>query len=310
MQNSAIRALVTAGRGPVIAAAFFERTVQIWESYAATRLAEFDTVFDSGGHRLAISPKATVCVAASWRKGKRGGVACYDTRSGQVVWHRIDLGRVQGLRFTPAGDSLWCRVEGGPVLHLDASTGATLSSLRAVQDVIESPFSAHRLERRRGDFRIVGDKTVRVAHTTFGLLDAAFGTDAVCLTEAGGPVRCLDCGAGNERWRYQPPAGHHVLTISHQADGCFYGVQWEYEHGSSMKLIRLAPESGHMTEICNLKTSPDAFSFGAGELITSSGDVISLTEGTILRHLDFPQREYPDRPPTLDEILVDLRSKP
>jgi hypothetical protein len=301
--------VVVASRAPVAAVAFFEHTVQIWNWNSGEQLSEFLTVFEHEGHRLTLNPTGRSCVAASWKKGKRNGVACYDARSGQTVWHRTDLRQVQGLRFSALGDAIWCRVEAGPVQRLDAGTGETLASLRAVQDVVESPYSNHFLQLHRNDFSIEGSKGIRVPRLTFAMLDATFTADALCLSEATGPVRCLDCETGSERWRYQPPAGHHVLRISSQGDESIYGVQWGYEHGGSVTLIRLARDSGECAEICRLNSFPDACGFGAGVIVTSSGDVVSLPNGETLRHLVFPQRDYPELPAPVREPLLHFAAR-
>jgi hypothetical protein len=93
MRNAyAIRELAAARSVPRIAAAFVERTIQIWDVSKSERLAEFDTVYNfGGGHRLALNPKGVTCVAASWIKGVRGGVACYNATSGALLWHRTDI---------------------------------------------------------------------------------------------------------------------------------------------------------------------------------------------------------------------------
>ena len=173
MRDSAIRHLVAASGAPIVAAALFERTVQIWNWHTGEQLSEFDTVLDFGGKRLALNPSGDSCVAASWKKGKRDGVACYDTQSGHAIWSRPDLRHVQGLRFSPLGDAVWCWIEAGPVQRLDARTGLTLEKIRAVQDVVESPSSDHSLHLRRADFLFGGVKKVRIPRLTYALLDAA-----------------------------------------------------------------------------------------------------------------------------------------
>ena len=161
--------------------------------------------------------------------------------------------------------------------------------------MVDSSYSDHVLQVRRTRFSIADSKSIRVPKVTFGLLDAAFGPDAVCLSEAGGPVRCLDCDTASERWRYQPPQGRHAIAISSQADRCFYGVQWPYEHEGSATLIRLSGDSGAVTEVCRLNSFPLGSCFGDGVVITSAGDVVSLPDGKTLWQMAFPQRDYPDR---------------
>jgi len=312
MRDSAIRTVVVASRAQVAAAALVEHSVQIWDWNTGEHLSSCETVFEHGGHRLAIHPTGDRCVAASWKKGKRFGVACYDVRSGQAIWTRTDLTQVQGLRFSASGDAVWCRVETGPVQRLDARSGQTLTSIRAVQDVIESEHSGRSLQIRRTDFSLEGSeslKPIRIPRLTFALLDAVFTAHALCLAEATGPVRFIDCETGSERWRYQPPSGHHVLRISSQQDGFVYGVQRGYERGGPVSLIRLSPDEGACTVVCPLNSFPDACAFGAGVIVTSSGDVVALRNGEILRSLAFPQCDYPGLPEPVPEPLLHFAAR-
>ena len=297
MLDSAIRTISIAGCSPTAAAASFERKVQIWNIATAELVSEIETVFEFGGDRLTLSPNGECCVAASFRAGQKGGVVCYETRSGGKVWHRADLRRVQGVRFSATGETIRCRVEGGPIQTLDAHTGLTLGSLRKIREVFDSPFTTHELQVphvRDGDLIIAGSTKLLVPRLTFAILDAAFTPDALCLSEASGPVRCVDLGTAKERWRYTPPAGNHVLGLSYQTDQSFYGVQWAYESGGPVMLLQFAQSTGDARNVCDLKSFPDAFAFGHGYVLVSSGDVVSLPTGSIVRHLAFPMKNYPD----------------
>ena len=55
-----------AHKAPRVAAALFERTVQLWDVRTAQQLSQFETVFSFGGRRLALSPYGDLCVAAGW----------------------------------------------------------------------------------------------------------------------------------------------------------------------------------------------------------------------------------------------------
>jgi WD40 repeat protein len=307
MLDSAIRTISSAQCSPIAAAARFERKVQIWNFATAELVSELDTVFDSGGHRLSVDPSGEYCVAASFRAGQKGGVVCYEARSGRKVWHRADLRRVQGVRFSPTGETIWCRVEGGPIQTLDAHTGLTLGSLRKIREVFDSPFTTHLLHVPQGDYVIVNSAELRVPRITSAILDATFSPDALCLSEAatfrsevGGPVRCLDLKTAEERWRYQPPLGSHVLRLSYQADQSFYGVQWSYQSGGPVMLIQLSQSTGAVRNVCNLNSLPDAFCFAHGNVLVSSGDVVSLPTGSIVRRTAFPMTDYPDPEATVE----------
>lgn len=294
MRSSAIRTLRAAAHAPVIAAALFERTVQIWNWGTGERTCEFDTVTDG---RLSLSPSGDYLVAANWRKGKRGGVACYSTRTGEKLWHRQDIRRTGRLRFASNDAAIWCGIAGSPLQRLDANTGETVAAERAVQEVVDSPYSAHRLVISRQQIRIQGTSEVVVPRLSFAVLDAAFSENALCLTEAGGIVRCIDLDLGQERWRYVPPTSHHLIFLSYNnVDHCFYGTQWLYEHGGPYLLIRLPEITGAFSEVCCLNAYPDWCCFGDGIVVTSSGDVVCLQNGNTIRRLEFPECEYPNGP--------------
>jgi WD40 repeat protein len=307
MLDSAIRTISIARCGTIAAAARFERKVQIWNFATAELVSELDTVFDSGGDRLSVDPSGGFCVAASFHAGQKGGVVCYEAQSGRKVWHRADLRTVQGVRFSATGEIIWCRVEGGPIQTLDAHTGLTLGSLRKVREVFDSPFTSHVLHVLQCDYVIVGSTKLRVPRITSAILDATFSPDALCLSEAatfrseaGGPVRCLDLKTAEERWRYLPPSGSHVLGLSYQADQSFYGVQWSYESGGPVMLIQLSQSTGAVRNVCILNSFPDAFCFGHGNVLVSSGDVVSLPIGSVVRRLAFPMTDYPDPEPAVE----------
>jgi hypothetical protein len=296
MRSSAIRILEAATHVPIIAAALFERTVQIWNWNTGERRCEFDTVTDGPSH-LSLSPSGECLVAANWRKGKHGGVACYSARTGEKLWHRLDIRRSGRVRFASNGVSIWCGIRGSPLQQLDALTGKTLASMRAVEEVLDSPYSDHCLVIRRQQIRIKGTKDIIVPKLSFTVLDAAFSRDTLCLTEAGGVVRCIDLVLGLVRWRYVPPQSHHLIFLSYNhVDHCFYGTQWMYGRGGPYMLIRLQEGTGACTEVCRLNAYPDCCCFGDDIVVTSSGDVVSLQNGNTIRRLEFPQCDYPDPP--------------
>jgi hypothetical protein len=296
-QASAIRELAAARNAPRLAAAFVEHTIQIWDLCGSGRLSEFNTVFGGGGHRVTLNPTGELCVAAGWTKGKRGGVACYDALTGAQLWHRTDIRQTQCVRFSCSGEIIWCGLEAGRFQQLDARNGATVESFIGIERIFDSPHSNFLLlkTRHRG-FLIKGTKTSRVPNLTFGLLDAAFSPDVLCLSEACGPVRFLDCRSGVELWRYNPPNDTHVLRLNYRsADRHFYGVQWEYQHGRSRTLFRFAGEGGQYEEIRQLRSWYEEFCMYGDALVTSLGEVISVTEGEIVNRLAFPQEDYPDK---------------
>jgi outer membrane protein assembly factor BamB len=214
----------------------------------------------------------------------------------------------QSVRFSSMGETVWCGVQDGQLQQLDALTGATVDTLVAVERVFDSAHSnLLLLDTRTGGFVVKGPRDLRIPKLTFGLLDAVFSPDQLCLSEAGGPVRCLEAESGAERWRYEPPKTSHVLRLGYRpVDRCFYGVQWEYQRGTSRVVFRFAGEDGQYEEIRQLRSDnlqlcswEEEFCIDGDALVTSTGEVISVRDGNVINRLAFPQTEYPDGPMTV-----------
>lgn len=289
-----------ARKAPVLVATGCEPgRLEIWSLDTGDPLTELRSVYDGCG-RFAISSTGDRVVAANWRKGKKGGIACYDVASGEVIWHRTDVRQVQHLQFSPREDRIWCNVESRPVHCLDSNTGLTLRTVRAAEDALDSPYSPHTLLLRHQDLAIESPKRLLTA-PRFGWVwtGATFSPDMVCVSETTvwsdkpdinvGYVRCFELQDGTERWHYRSADGDFIQLISYQEDGFIYCVQsgWEAQ-GWIVKLLRLNGESGSCSEIRRLGPAPPYYGgFGNGIFVTPAGDVISLQTANTVRHLAF-----------------------
>src|SRR5439155_23212631 len=112
--------------------------------------------------------------AAGWTRGRRGGVACYETGSGKLVWHRADLGQTQHVRFSPNGTSLWRVPDTGPTARLDALTGHTLEEISGLSGIYETAYcDALLLEKRKGNYVLRTWRDLPLHRLAFSILDAA-----------------------------------------------------------------------------------------------------------------------------------------
>lgn len=292
MEGSAIHEFAGAQHAPIIAAAARSPMVQIWNCMTGEITAQFETVLALFGRRLAISPTGDRCVAAAWEKGHRGGVACYDTSNGAILWQRTDIRQTQAIRFSPAGDLVWCMcmsADGPRLLELNAFSGETTGDQLGFDDVIASRYSQHLLVVG-GEFVVQGPSAAFTIPRLLGrlFLDAEFGLDALCISE--GLVRCFDSLTGEERWRHEPAPHHQILCPQFRpGDGCFYAV--DERRAASRLLIRLDAKTGQRHEICSLQTSwAEAFAANGDLVVTSDGAVIEVSSGKELRRLAFPVR--------------------
>jgi len=66
MARPLVRFLTSSRDGDFLAAAHFHHAVQIWDFRRKRRVAVLETVFESGGRRLAIAGDGGLCVAAGY----------------------------------------------------------------------------------------------------------------------------------------------------------------------------------------------------------------------------------------------------
>ena len=233
MRKSAIQQLAVSCDSTRLAAACLERTVQVWDLTTREQIKEFETVFYFGGNRLAIDAVGQRCVTAGWNKGKRGGVACYETDTGKLIWHRQDLRHTQRVRFSPIRNAFWCVPDSGQTRLLDPDNGSDVDSIVGLRDLFESDYSRDLLlEKRKRNYILKNGKQREVPRLTFAILDVAFGPKSLSISESGGPVRCLDSLTGFELWRFTPEKDSHFLYLWYRnTDGNFYGVNWHYHQG-------------------------------------------------------------------------------
>jgi len=210
---------------PIAAVAHFEGIIQIWELETGERLSTFRSVYD-GQTRLAISRIGESVVAANWRSGPTGGVACYDTRTGDKLWHRTGLGQVHTMRFSEQGPWVWCDIESQPVHCLDANTGETLATWPAVQRIFDGPFSPRHLLLVSHASFVIGtmEKHITIPRANSSFRDVAFTPDAAILCERD-VVRSIHIETGKELWTYAPSEGDSMTRLSFQSDDCVYGIK-------------------------------------------------------------------------------------
>lgn len=239
---------------------------------------KLETTFDAGGERLALSDELDALLAASYHTN---GLASYCCKTGREQWRRKDIKKVQRISLSADGLTAYCGREGASLAVVDLRSGETTLTVRGAHGLYESKFDSVRfvdtakpyLSRPDGSHKRVIDRM------TFAVLDVCFGPGLLVLSEAGGPVRCLDTASGRERWRYEPMAKRHVLHLGYQtASACILGVEWPYVEGGSKRLIRWSPTDGKVFDTMILGQPADCCFGRDGQVVVlSDGRIISTT---------------------------------
>lgn len=294
MIASAIRELASADNSASIAAALFEKTVQIWDLSLERKVSEFSTVFCTGAGNLALAPFGQMLVAG----GSTGGaVAAYELPGGRKLWER-QLVCPSSLRFDPSGRTVLCTTDSRSVLRLDADTGNTLEVIAGVRRYVEGAFgkTLSILSRGGNNLLHLSEKGhgFDIPMLGFALLDAQFSPDFVCVSEARGPVRCIRVVDAKLQWMFDPGVENHVVRLHYVPRmDVFYGILRGLSEEGSTHLVRF-DALGVCQRISDLDSWDEAFLEAAEQLVTSRGDILSLIDGAMVGRLAFPMREYPD----------------
>jgi outer membrane protein assembly factor BamB len=289
VKASGIRQFASSLEGSIIAAAEFEHTVHIWSLARARHVSTFQSILDCGGNRLAISRNGKQFIAGAYYVE---GIAAYSTSKGSLLWRRKDLKKPQFVRYSVDQRRVYCCFDKIPCQALCAKSGETLKTWSGIDGVWESPFEFKWL-LQSGDF-VLGKRNerpiARIPCESFGVLDVAFGPDRVCISEAGGPVRCLETRAGSELWRFALKDEHFLELAYNNKEKAIFAICYRYQQGGPMRLFRFEVRSGEATVLADLSPSfVFAFCKNGSRLICSNGTVINTANGSVVRVLPFPQ---------------------
>jgi WD40 repeat protein len=286
-----IRYFASSWSGSVIAAAEFERTVHVWDFDGPRHLATFPTIMDFGGTRLAVTPDGRNCIAAAYHVE---GIAGYVASDGTELWRRKDLKKTQTLRVSLDGRRVYACFDNRSCQVLNRETGKTIKTWAGVRDVWQSPYQPIMLLEKRALVLQSPEerKIATIPVESFAVLCVAFASGLVCVSECGGPLRCLDVQTGDQRWRFQEKGQHFLeLAFSEQAQA-FVGVCWPYERGGLFRLLRFEPQSGAATVVADLgKAGNFEFCSRGTRLLSSDGSVMDSATGSCIGRLAFPGAE-------------------
>jgi len=238
--------IATSRDAEVFLTAATEDQVIVWDLRTRRELRSFPAWIDLGGQRLALSPDGSVGYVGAY---SRYGVAAHNVVTGEVLWRRKDLKRVQTLLVSPDGARLYVELEGRSAVELDTATGDNLNRLPAVKGIWESPFAPLQLRVKRSLelTNLDGSRVRSYPRESFAALHAVFGPDRLLVSEAGEFVRCFDLVNYLELWRYGSQGSHALRLGFHEGSGSFSAVMSSYKDGGPPQLVRFG-DSGPVGE--------------------------------------------------------------
>ncbi len=295
LSQSKISHIATNYNGNIFAIAEFENKVYIWDIISEQMISEFNTILSFGGKRLAISSNGKLCATGAW---SYNGIAVYATLTGNILWQRKDLKKVQRLKFSNHDNTLICAFENKPLHILDSSTGKTLEKLRSVKKFWESPFFPLRIyEKSKKKIELVnlalGNKKIKIPSVNHTLLDCTFTSNSIILSECTNGLSSYSIDECNLLWQHKPCKGNHFTKLAFNPENKeVLGVNDPYEKGDNGKeeLFIFNKDTGKIIRSYPFDklVQAEEFALKSSVLITSEGDVMDTKTGSIIKKILFP----------------------
>lgn len=283
-ESTVVRHIATSFEGQLFATAEFENQVSIWELKSGKLLTTFATHLDYGGKRLTISPDDEFCAAGAY---SIHGLSNYRTKDGTLVWSRKELKKVQWLKFNNTGKTLFAGFEDKPLHVLDSKTGETLETYRGVRRIYLNPYNNFHMLDATNLLLINGkSKPINIQRRSFGVLNAAFSPQFMYISEAGGPLRAIDCLQGTCLWKYLPEQGSHYIRLAYnEASGTLFCVQWSYEKAGASLLLEFDSLTGKLLGTRTLGITFETDFADRGKQIITSNKIIDSKSNDIFFYL-------------------------
>jgi hypothetical protein len=277
-------------------------SVQIWPIPEQAPWAEFDTILDFGGPRLALcgGSDRLVVVAGAW---ERHGICAYDATTGERLWERKDLKKVQALSPVD-GNAVAACLDSRPMHLLDLASGATVATVRGVRRFWQSRHAPVGAAEVAGRVALLGcdDWTVRWRAPVggFALLAAAFAPEAVLVADVidstfdAGAVSSVHCFslAGELLWQRAVPSGANVPWLSWDAEAdVWLGIRHNLERREPEMLLRWSREGELLSRVALGYFEEYAFLPSGRLLVTAGGQVVDTKTARQVGRLPPPQAD-------------------
>ncbi len=273
-----IRHISTTFNGRRIALAEFQSQVQIFDISTLSVISEFQTILDFGGTRMAISENGRICICGCW---ERHGIIAYNADTGEKIWQRKDLKKLQHLYILPLDtNSLFAQFDTGASRILNIETGMDIKKLNGIKLYWESPYDSVNVHEKASRIELVDRRNQKVVakiqKETFATLALAFSPGSFIISESGGPLSCYHITDGRLLWQIALGLDGHFLTLSfHPLLKRFLGVTWPFMKGGNKKLKLINPLTGVIEKEMDINCPTETeFALTGQVLITSDRTLI------------------------------------
>lgn len=224
-------------------------------------------------------------IAGAW---ERHGICGYEPGSGELLWQRKDLKRPQDLTPAGGGELLAACLDERPMHVLDAATGETVATVRAVDEFRQSPLAQLGVASSVQKVSLIDTESWKREWTSrvegFGTLDVAFAPDRFVVSElvdGAGALLCFD-PSGELLWDVRLAEDVNARTLQWDEESArWVAVLHHVNHEIPDTLVRWSEDDERVDEV-PLEGQPDELELlpGGRYLVTATHGVLDARDGT------------------------------
>lgn len=261
--------------------------IEIWDVIEHHKICNFNSVFEIGGKRLAISEDGEYCAVAAY---DIYGVQLHDTRNGKLLWKRNDLKKAQRLTFSNYYNAVVACFSKKSCHLLSLDSGETIKTFRGIREYWESPLKKIALLVKANSFEIYyldAEKSITKRKlNSFAMIEAVFIKDNIFILEADGVARYYDLEDLDMIWQYFPPQNFRVVAIGYRSDTADAVIlERNRFSGSDLALTILDITSGKVKKkfLLNDFVYPGSFVSCGKYYVNIEGEIVNTEDGSINR---------------------------
>ncbi|MFJ7183697.1 hypothetical protein [Lysinibacillus xylanilyticus] len=251
----------------------FEKKVTLWSLATKKKLSEFDTILDFGGQRMVLIPfpSPIVVTAAYYRKG----VAAYDALTGEKLWHRKDLTKVQYVDRLIIDDEIVIGLgrSQGPYTILNLRDGSTKEQIRGVRRIFTDNKGLKKFIVKDAQAKLIdvtNNKVLfkdKIDPKSVEFLDEHF------VVNTYKKIVCYDF-EGQIVWQYNCPERHIIRNLSRDVkEDEWLIILWNSQTGGPVSICRINDSGVLVSEKILGEVFLNEFIKEGKVVITSDGEV-------------------------------------
>lgn len=272
-------------RSGSLALALYRNTAHLIDISKRCRVGSINVLWDTGGDRAAVDEAARFCVTAAYTANT---VTAYTLPSGEPMWRRTDLRKVQHTILDERRAACIVIPEKGAAVVLDPHTGETVQTLWSLEDLFSSrDHDLSLVDDNKRAFRLMDDCTWNELHKLdrgAALLDACFSPTAVFTSESGGPLRAFALDDGKELWRIYLEHHHYLRICFCEELSLLCAVRWYYVKSPAVMHLHLIDcETGAIHTEYKVSDHGQAIAFvqSGAALLTQQQMLVDTRTGTM-----------------------------